>query len=187
MDLDTRRKWDAQIDYVEETYPINDLDYANIAMGFGRKYGDCKKLGVGYCRTKANLGISPREQLTICGIQDFHSSRSCLIWGVEMEDWHNHLLPAEFERTTRAKSHIFSTVLTPTSANSFDVEYTLQLEVGGKLPLWLTTPIMLDSIKGMFNMADSFFQNRNGELDKFLAKKSRDDDLIGRQAILMTP
>jgi hypothetical protein len=186
MELEERRKWDAQIDYVDEVYPMNDLDCANIAMGFGQ-YGDCSRLGVGYCRTKAKFGISPREQLTMCGVQDFHSTGSCLFWGVEMAEWHNHMLPTEFARTTRTQSHLFSTVLTPTGDNTFDVEYVLQMEVGGKLPTWLTTPIMIDSVKGMFSTAQSYFKGTGGELQQFLEQKSKQDELAHRQAILMTP
>jgi hypothetical protein len=122
MSLDERKKWDPQIADVREEYPIHDLDAANIAMGFG-KYGDCSRLGVGYCQTKANLGISGREQLTLCGIQDFQDG-STVIWGTEMEDWHNHLLP-DGQRHARARSHLFSTTLVPTSDNGFDVEYVL--------------------------------------------------------------
>jgi hypothetical protein len=185
MDLEERKKWDAQIENVYEIYPINDLDSANIAMGFGR-YGDCSRLGVGYCKTKANLGITPREQLTLCGIQDF-SDGSCMIWGVEMEEWHDHLMPGE-QRFTRGKSHLFSTTLTPTGDNSFDVEYVLQLEIGGKLPVWLTAPIVIDSVKALFKKAESFFgEGEGGALDKYLQEKAEQDSFYGRHSILMTP
>jgi len=183
MSLEERKKWDKQIEQVYEICPILDLDSANIAMHFGR-YGDCSRLGVGYCQTKANLGVTPREQLTLCGIQDF-TDGSCVIWGTEMEEWHNHLLP-EGERQTRAKSHIFSTTLTPTSENTFDVEYVLQLEVGGKLPTWLTTPIMTDTIKSMFRHAERFFAGSK-ELDIFLEEKAKRDEFANRHSLLMTP
>ena len=85
MDAKRRKSWDPQIDNVNELHPIYDLDAANIAMGFG-KYGDCQKLGVGYTLTKQHpIGISPREQLTLCGIQNYDDGSS-LIWGTELED-----------------------------------------------------------------------------------------------------
>lgn len=184
MNLEERKKWDAQIAQVYEIHPIHDLDAANIAMGFGR-YGDCSRLGVGYCQTKANLGISPREQLTLCGIQDFKDG-SCVIWGIEMEEWHNHMLPTG-PRVTRAKSHLFSTTLTPTSDDTFDVEYVLQLEIGGKIPTWLTAPVVTDTVKSLFKTAAGFFDGSNGELERYLASKSEKDSLANRQSLLMTP
>jgi hypothetical protein len=186
MTLDERKKWDSQIDQVYEIYPINDLDAANIAMGFGR-YGDCQRLGIGYCLTKANLGISPREQLTLCGIQDF-TDGSCIIWGVEMEEWHDHLLPeAPSPRPQRAKSHIFSTTLTPTGPNQFDVEYVIQLEAGGKLPTWLTAPVMIDTIKNLFSCAKNFYAGTKGELDQFIQTSQERDSFAAKHSLLMTP
>lgn len=176
MDLDQREKWDAQIDQVYEIHPLRDLDSANIAMGFG-KYGDCVRAGIGYCKTKANLGISPREQLTLCGIQNFDCGSS-IVWGVEMEESHNDLFP-EGERTTRAKSHLFSTTLTPTGPNSFDVEYVLQLEIGGNLPTWLTTPIMYDTIKKLFRTADGVFRGNCETLETFIKEKeTKESELL---------
>lgn len=183
MDLDMRKKWDAQIDEVEELYPIQDLDTANIAMGFG-KYGDCSRLGVGYCKTKEAMGIiSPREQLTLCGVQDFEDG-SCVIWGTEMAEWHDHLLP-EGPRTTRAKSHIFSTAMVPTSENSFDVEYVLQLEIGGKIPSFMTTPILTDNVKNFFKRTKKYFEG--DEVHKYLEEKEKGDALGDNHSILMTP
>lgn len=187
MSVQKRQNWDPQIENVCELYPINDLDTANIAMGFG-KYGDCQKLGVGYTKTKAHpIGISPREQLTLCGIQNFDDG-SCLIWGTEMEEWHNHLLPAG-ERLTRATSHLFSVALVPTGENSFDVEYSLQLDFGGNLPHWLTAPIVIDSVKSMFGVAQPFFNaGEGGELDEFLKEeKIRQVNFEDRNSILFTP
>jgi hypothetical protein len=185
MNLEDRKKWDAQIEQVYEIYPINDLDWANIAMDFGR-YGDCARLGVGYSQTKANLGITPREQLTLCGIQDFPDG-SCMIWGIEMEDWHDHLMP-EGPRHTRAKSHLFSTTLTPTSDGSFDVEYVLQLDIGGNIPTFFTAPIVIDNVKTMFKTVKEFFaQGVGGSLDMLLKEKAARDHMGGRHSILMTP
>jgi len=183
MDLDQREKWDAQIANVYEAYPINDLDSANIAMQFG-KYGDCSRLGIGYCQTKANLGIAPREQLTLCGIQDFPNGAS-IIWGTEMEDWHNHLLP-EGPRFPRAKSHIFSTTLVPTSETTMDVEYVLQLESGGNLPTWLTTPVIVDSVKKLFVTARSCFQGEGSTLSDYLQEQKKKEEQFSN-SLLITP
>jgi len=186
MNAERRQSWDPQIENVNELYPINDLDAANISMGFG-KYGDCQKLGVGYTLTKAHpIGISPREQLTLCGIQQYDDG-SAVIWGTELEDWHDHLMPAG-ERLTRARSHLFSIALVPTGENSFDAEYSLQLDFGGNLPHWLTGPIVLDSVKGMFGVAQPFFNaGEGGELDEFLKKEIEEDKFEDRNSILFTP
>lgn len=185
MDVDERKKWDAQIEQVYEYLPIHDLDAANIAMSFG-KYGDCSRLGVGYCQTKANLGISGREQLTLCGIQDFQDG-STVIWGTEMEDKHNHLFPPG-ERYTRARSHLFSTTLVPTGEDSFDVEYVLQLDIGGNMPTWLTAPIVVDTVKSLFRHAEDFFKGEEGsELHQWIEAKAQQDSFGQSHSILMTP
>ena len=183
--LDYRKRWDMQIDNVYEAYPIHDLEAVNMAMGF--QYGSCAKLGVGHCLTKPNLGIDAREQLTMAGMNEFHeeSNGSCLIWGTEMEEWHNHLFPPG-QRRTRAKSHLFATTLVPTGPESFDVEYVLQLEIGGNIPTWLTTPVVVDNVKKLFSCAKDFYQNKEGELDMFLAEKAKQKDLTG-YSLLMTP
>jgi hypothetical protein len=187
MNTEKRLKWDPQIDNVCELYPIYDLDAANIAMGFG-KYGDCQTLGVGYTLTKAHpIGISPREQLTLCGIQNFDDGSS-LIWGTELEDWHNHLMPAG-ERMTRAKSHLFSVALVPTGPNTFDAEYSLQLDFGGNLPHWMTAPLVIDSVKSMFGVAKTYFaEGEGGELDQHIkAEKIEQEKFLNRNSILFTP
>jgi hypothetical protein len=187
MNVEKRQMWDPQIESVCELYPINDLDTANIAMGFG-KYGDCEKLGVGYTKTKAHpIGISPREQLTLCGIQRFDDG-SAVIWGTELEEWHNHLMPAG-ERQTRARSHLFSIALVPTGEDSFDAEYSLQLDFGGNLPHWMTAPLVLDSVKSMFGVAQPFFEkDEAGELEKTLREeKIQGEKFEDRNSILFTP
>ena len=185
MNLDERSKWDPQIADVREVYPVGDLDAANIAMGFG-KYGDCSRLGVGYCQTKAAFGVSPREQLTMCGIQDFQDG-STVIWGTEMEEWHNHLLPGDdSDRHVRAKSHIFSTTLVPTGEDSFDVEYVLQMDLGGGLPTWLSTPVIVDTVKGLFRHAENFFEGEEGsDLHRWIEQKAQDDSFLNRHSILL--
>lgn len=187
MDKQKRQSWDPQIDNVQELYPIINLDTANIAMGFGQ-FGDCQKLGVGYTLTQQHpIGISPREQLTLCGVQSFEDGSS-LIWGTEMEEWHDHLMPAG-ERKQRARTHLFSIALVPTGENSFDAEYSLQLDFGGSMPHWLTANIILDSVKGMFTKAQPFFNAGEGsELDVFLkAEKIAQANLEDRNSILFTP
>jgi hypothetical protein len=184
MELDKRKIWDAQIADVYEAYPINDLDSANIAMQFG-KYGDCSRLGIGYCQTKPNLGIAAREQLTLCGIQNFRDGAS-VIWGIEMEDWHNHLLP-DVPRLPRAKTHLFATTLTPVGENKFDAEYVLQLDAGG-LPAWLTTPVVVDTVKKLFSTTKTCFRGECGTLEKYLEEKREQDKLfVYNPSLLITP
>lgn len=157
MSFDERSKWDPQIEQVHEIYPVYDVDAANIAMGF--EYGDCTRLGIGYCQTKSNPLVDGREQLILCGIQEM-PNKSCVIWGTEMEEWHNQLMPGD-ERRTRAKSHLFSTTIVPTGPNSFDVEYILQLEIGGKIPNFLTTPVIVETVKSMFNYAKKIYADED--------------------------
>lgn len=185
MDLDERAKWDPQIDIVDEIYPIYDVDAANIAMNW--EYGDCKRLGIGYCQTKSNPIVDGREQLILCGIQDFSATNeACVIWGTELEEWHNHLMP-DCERHTRAKSHLFSTALMPVSEDEFHVEYILQLEVGGKIPTFLTTPILVETVKQMFNYAKKTFANEE-IMAPWVQKKEDDNTMIDeRLSLLMTP
>ena len=190
MDVNHRAKWDPSIEQVYERYPINDLDVANILMG--PKYGDCTRLGIGYCQTKKYLAVPGREQLTMCGIQSIPETKSTLIWGTECEDWHNHLLPPG-QRYTRAKSHLFSIAIQPTDDNHFDVEYCLQIDIGGSIPTWVTTPIVVETIKKQFKYAQKFY-NGNGsdsEIYKYLAetdeKETQQELWKKRQSILMTP
>lgn len=185
MDLSERKKWDPQIEDVDEIYPIYDTDSANLAMGVGR-YGDCSKLGVGYCQTKANIITDGREQLTLCGIQHFMDG-SCLIWGTELEDWHNHLLP-DGKRRTRAKSHLFSTCLVPTGPDTFDVEYVLQLEIGGRIPSFLGTPVLVETVKSMFRHTEKVFGDESIMTPFRMELEEKADEMITeRYSLLMTP
>ena len=185
MDLEERERWDPQILEVDEIYPIYDTEAANLAMGVG-KYGDCNKLGIGYCQTKSNIVVDGREQLTLCGIQDF-ATGSTLIWGTEMEETHNHLFP-DCERHTRAKSHLFSTCLVPTGPDSFDVEYVLQLEVGGNIPAFLTQPILVETVKSLFNHARKVFLDEE-EIAPYIKNEEdlKNEVVDERHSILMTP
>lgn len=184
MNLDERKKWDHSIEDVDEIYPIYDMAHANLAMGMGR-YGDCVRMGVGYCQTKANLVATAREQLILCGIQKFECG-STVIWGTEMEEWHNHLLP-DGKRLTRAKSHLFTTTLIPTGPDTFDVEYVLQLEIGGKIPTWATTPIVMETVKNMFSHAKGIFEGKDGEIEQFIREKEEADAEFAERSLLMTP
>lgn len=185
MDLEERQRWDPQILMVDEIYPIYDTEAANLAMGVG-KYGDCSKLGIGYCQTKSNIVVDGREQLTLCGIQTF-ASGATIIWGTEMEETHNHLLP-DIDRHVRAKSHLFSTCLVPTGPDSFDVEYVLQLEIGGGIPGFLTQPILIETVKNLFKHAGKIFQDED-ELAPFLKNEEdlKNEFLDQRHSLLMTP
>merc|ERR1712238_12183 len=104
------------------------------------------------------------------------------------EEWHDHLMPAG-ERKQRAKSHLFSVALVPTGEHSFDAEYSLQLDFGGSMPHWLTANIILDSVKGMFSVAQPFFNAGKGsELDEFLKReKIQQETFNNRNSILFTP
>ena len=153
MDLEERKKWDDQIAKVDEMYPIDDLDAINSLLG--EKYGSCARLGVGYSMTKQGI-ISPREQLICGGMQEF-TNGATILWGTEMEEYHNHLLP-EGQRHTRAKSHLFAATLAPTGPDSFDVEYLLQTDVGGGLPSFMTTPAVMDIVKKLFDHARDYFE-----------------------------
>jgi hypothetical protein len=179
MTLDERERWDDQIASVDELYPIDVAETSHL-IGEG-KFGDCSRLGVGYCKTKAAFGISPREQLTICGVQDF-ADGSVVIWGTEMEEDHNHLLP-EGKRHTRAKSHIFCTTLTPTGDDTFDAEYILQMETGG-LPAFITTPVMIDTVKSLFRHAEAFYAGGEGsELELYLSENTKAAEQQERLAV----
>lgn len=183
MNLEQRAKWDPQIEDVDEIYPIYDVDAANIAQKF--KYGDCKRLGIGYCQTKSNPIVDGREQLILCGIQEM-PNKSTVIWGTELEEWHNHLFP-DRPRHTRAKSHLFSTTLQPTGPNSFDVEYVLQLEVGGNLPNFLTTPILVETVKSMFNHAKKVFGDEAVVAPWLLPDEEIKDAMILERHSLLMP
>lgn len=164
-----RSKWDATIAKVDTTYSAKDARN-DITKFQGGKYGEATLFGIGYVKTKQSV-VSPREQLTLCGLQEFPSG-ACMIWGVELEEDQNVLMPAdEPKRMPRSTSHIFATTLIPTGEDTFDVEYLLQVEIGG-FPGWLTGPIVVDAIRKTFRFADSYFRSgfeEDGALKKRLA------------------
>ena len=177
MDLDERKKWDDQVANVEEMYPIDDLDAVNAILGDEEKYGICSRVGVGYTQTKQGI-ISPREQLILGGMQEYKNGAT-ILWGTEMEEYHNHLLP-EGQRHTRAKSHLFSATLVPTGPDGFDVEYLLQMDVGGGLPHFMTTPALTDAVKKLFEHAKSYFGGSDGsELDLYLKNRQNAEGYSG--------
>jgi hypothetical protein len=96
-----------------------------------------------------------------------------------LEESQNHLFPEnQPKRVPRSTSHLFATTIIPTEDDTFDVEYVLQLEIGG-FPGWLTGPVVIETVKKMFRFADDYF--RGGLADGALAKKlaSIPDDLNG--------
>ena len=123
MDAKERSAYDPQIEVVEQMYPAYDVACANIAMDF--KYGDAQLFGIGYTRTKKVLVIDGREQLTLCGVQQF-ANGGYNIWGIELEERNDHLFPQYEERHVRAKTCLFGITLMPTGRNSFDVECKYQ-------------------------------------------------------------
>jgi hypothetical protein len=204
MDLNQRQKWDRQVDQVYEAHSVTlNLDLVREIQRQERRnqqlqgqencrlldWGTCVRIGVGYCRTKSGF-VSPREQLTLCGIQEFDDG-SWLIWGVEMDrNRHDPMLPPHRggKRPTRAKSNLFCTTLTPRPTTaaateggqqgplSFDVEYLLQLDIGGKIPGWVAGPVVTDNVRQMFSCARSFFAGTDPDkgLERYLLDKARE-------------
>jgi hypothetical protein len=171
MDIDERKKWDDQIARQEDLYPIDDLGVVDAMLCDQDKYGKCAKVGVGYTQTKQGI-ISPREQLILGGMQEFENGAT-ILWGTEMEEYHNHLLP-EGQRHTRANSHLFAATLVPTSPDSFDIEYLLQMDVGGGLPHFMTTPALTDAVKKLFEHTKSYFGGGDGsDLDLYLKSRQQ--------------
>jgi hypothetical protein len=167
-----RHKWDATSDLVETVYSA---DVKEVDKFHGHKYGETLLFGIGYVKSKQSV-VSPREQLTLCGLQIFPSGASVL-WGIELEEDQNHLFPKEqIKRQPRSTSHLFSTTIIPTGDDTFDVEYVLQIEIGG-FPGWLTGPIVIETVKSMFRFADGYFKGGlvGGDLAKRLALFTDDE------------
>ena len=100
------------------------------------------------------------------------SSGASVLWGIELEEDQNHLFPVEQpRRQPRSTSHLFATTIIPTGVDTFDVEYILQIEIGG-FPGWLTGPIVVETVKKMFRFANGYFKgglDGTGDLAKRLA------------------
>ena len=188
-----RNQWDIANDVVDEIYSGNPEDLKQYQ---DKKYGKCSMIGIGYVRTKKSV-VSPREQMTLCGVQNFPSGAS-IVWAVELEESQNHLFPNDRpKRVPRSTTHLFATTIIPTEDDeTFDVEYVLQLEVGG-FPGWLTGPVVIETVKKMFRWADDYFRTglNGGVLAKKLAlipdegsdNESINDVLDKKQALLMPP
>jgi len=178
LDIDERKKWDENIAQNFEMYPIDPAgEYCQIDEAIlcnSEKYGNCERIGVGYTQTKQGI-ISPREQLILGGMQVYKENGATILWGTEMEEQHNHLLP-DGPRHTRSKSHLFAATLCPTETG-FDVEYLLQMDIGGGLPYFMTTPAITDIVKKLFDHAKNYFEGGEGsELDQYL--KSREEEEV---------
>ncbi|KAL3774631.1 hypothetical protein ACHAW5_009574 [Stephanodiscus triporus] len=161
-----RHKWDPTSDLVETVYSA---DVKEVDKFLGNKYGETSMFGIGYVKSKQSV-VSPREQLTLCGLQIFPSGAS-ILWGIELEEDQNHLFPkVQTKRQPRSTSHLFSTTIIPTGNDTFDVEYVLQIEIGG-FPGWLTGPIVIETVKKMFSFADEYFKGglEGGALAKRLS------------------
>ncbi|KAL9186103.1 hypothetical protein ACHAXT_005341 [Thalassiosira profunda] len=167
-DLELRKRWDVAVAQVET--PYNAASFDEVEKLQEHKYGKVGLFGIGYVKTKQSV-VSPREQLTLCAVQNFASGAS-IIWGAELEKDLDHLFPeGHRERTPRSTSHLWSTTFIPTGENTFDVEYVLQLEIGG-FPGWLTGPIIVETVKKLFRFADRYFKSgleEGGELAQRLA------------------
>jgi hypothetical protein len=188
MVLEKRTKWDDQIASVQkEVHTVQDIDGANIAMGFG-VYGDCLQMFVGYLQMKASFGITPREQLFFLRSTGFCGCGSSLIWwGTELNKKYDHML-SYGQHHTQGKSHLFSATLVPTSEDSFDIEYVLQLERGGNDPAWLTVNSIVTTVESLFDTASKEFGKAEGSLvQEFLKAKQCQDNIHIKLSLLMTP
>ena len=185
-DFDARTKWDPNLAEVYEKCPIPHMSCADTAME--NKFGNTVRFGLGYVRTKKNL-VSSREQLTLCGVQDFTDSGASIVWGVELEDDQDHLMPGN-ERLIRSRTHLFSATLVPVGKDTFDCEYAIQLEVG-KFPQWLAGPALKEFIKGLFRYSSKYFEGGlgDGELAIHLEDERRKNLYMmdGRQSLLFSP
>ena len=149
-----RHQWDATNDIVDEIYSA---DMNEVKKVQDVKYGEPTMFGIGYVKTKQSV-VSPREQMTLCGLQSFDSGAQ-IIWGIELEESQNHLFPEDqTKRMPRSTSHLFACTIIPTGDDAFDVEYVLQLEIGG-FPGWLTGPVVCETVKKMFRFAEDYFQS----------------------------
>ena len=184
MDVEQRSKWDPACESVNEIYPL-DLKEGNEVFG---DYGVVTRLGVGHCTTKPAAGglVSPREQMTFCGINEFQDG--AIVWGFEMPD-DVDLWPEGSKRKTRARSHLFSTTMKRTETG-FDLEYCLQLEIGGKIPAWSTTPIVVQTIRSLFKYTHKYFGEGGGVWDTMRAEKELEDIRVkvlgGKEELLLT-
>ena len=181
-----RHQWDITNDVVDQIY-YGDL--TELKQLQDKKYGTPSMFGVGYVKTLQSV-VSPREQMTLCGVQNFQSGAS-IVWAVELEESQNHLFPEDQpKRVARSTTHLFATTIIPTGKETFDVEYVLQLEIGG-FPGFLHSPVVCETVKKMFRFADIYFKSGltdDGDLAKKLASFSDEEssmsDLIEMSDVL---
>lgn len=168
VDQEFRSKWDSQMKQVSEPYTFCDLEFVNSVLGLD-EFGVCRHFGIGYVETKQKFGIGAREQLFVYGLQDFDDG-SCIVWGTELDESNNHLFPdTGKKRLTRSKNHLFSVCVTPKTKDTFDVEYVVQMEIGGGLPVFLTTPVLINLIKRLLGVIEKeFAEGEGGSLDRYL-------------------
>jgi len=187
--IDERKQWDDQVKENYEIYPIDPTnDYCrldNAILCDEDRFGKCKRIGVGYTETKQGI-IAPREQLILGGMQEYENGAT-ILWGTEMSDSQNHLFP-EGKRHVRAHSHMFAATLAPTGQDSFDVEYLLQMDVGGGLPYFMITPAIISTVKNLFKYAEDYYAGGEGsELELYLKQKylhEKDDEYDKMESLL---
>lgn len=151
VDLQEHFNSDAMVETIEELGSAADLQSLDVSIDPGL-FGKCTRLGVIYGRTRKAFGISPRETVFLYGLQEFPDG-SFLVWGCDLGEEHEVVLPSGKLRHTRAKSHLFCVTLKATGNDSFDVEYVVQFDVGGRIPDWITGPLLIDTVKKLFKKA----------------------------------
>ncbi|GMH83128.1 hypothetical protein TrVE_jg3731 [Triparma verrucosa] len=166
MTTEERKKWDIQCDEVYQIVPLPPSKLNDVKDG---PSGKCTMLGVGYCRTLHAIGglISPREQLTLCGI--IEGVGGSVIWGVELPEECDGLFP-EGERKVRASTDLFGCTLIQ-GEGGFEVEYVLKLDVGGKVPGWTTAPVVVKTVKELFRYARNKFEGEKEEGERIVRKR----------------
>lgn len=178
---DLRQKWDATNAIIDTIYSAADTKEVEDLQG--NAYGEASLFGIGYCKTKQSV-VSPREQLTLAGLQNFPSGAG-IIWGIELPNDQDHLFPEnQPKRMPRSTTHLFSTTIIPKGDDTFDVEYVLQLEVGG-FPGWLTGPVVIDTVKKMFRFAEGYCKSGldGGDLAKRLDLFSDEEEVADSESL----
>jgi hypothetical protein len=60
------------------------------------------------------------------------------------------------------------------------------LDIGGNMPTWLTSPIVVETVKSLFRHAEHVFAGEEGsELHQWIENKAREDSFLDRHSILM--
>ena len=205
MSKSLRTLWDQTCDSVDEIYPL-DLLVGNQHFTKSLPYDLAgssvvlTRLGIGHCTTKPAAGglVSPREQLTLCGINESPNVGG-VIWGYECPSSMNNLFPSGLQTLTRAKSHVFAASIERTKdGEGFVVEYVIQLEIGGRIPTWTTAPMVTQTIKNLFKFTHGYFgeggEGRGGEgegreeggVEERMEELLRDKIMGGKEDLLVT-